>query len=719
MVGASRHKEKLGFLVYDNIRKYGFGGKLYGVNIKGGKIGGQKLYQNVQEIPGHVDLAVVVVPAKIVPDIVEDCGKKGIDSVIIISAGFSEVGAKGRKLEEKIRDLSHKYGIRILGPNCLGIIDSWSALNASFAESMPDKMNISLFSQSGAVCTAILDWANSEEIGFSRFISLGNKLDIDENDILRFLTSDTKTKVVLAYLESITDGQRFMDHARNLAMKKPFVMVKSGRTNEGAKSISSHTGSIAGSDVVVNTALHQSGVIRAESLEDLFDMAKIFAFSPEMKGKNVAVISNAGGPAVMLADTISRSSLKLSKLDGKTMKVLEEKLPPEAATHNPVDVIGDARADRYESAITEVLKDEGVDAIIVVLTPQIMTEIEATAKIINKAKKYGKPLAVSFMGGEKVIDGRKILEGYEVPSYDFPERAVKALEALYEYYQFVHFQEEKPKHKIKNSKRIQNKHHVISAKEEIRPITAGNRNNNYKKTTDIIKAAFQNKTKIITENSFDILDQYGIRTVQRAYGLRLDDLKKKSKELGFPVVMKTCAEGVLHKTDIGGVKLDISNESELQKAYFSIRDSVRKVGVYDDSDKVDIYKQEEDGVQIFLGAKKDPSFGPLIIFGLGGIFVEALKDFSYRIAPVTHVEAKKMIGEIRSQKVLNGFRGMQEANRGEIADCIIGLSQLMLDFPEIKEVDINPLMVTDKKCVAVDGKIILDLEYASVLELIK
>ncbi len=752
VIGASHHKEKLGFLVYDNIRKYGYKGKLYGVNIKGGsahisrkKSGAQNmcgipLYKTVGDIPGPIDLAVVVIPAKAVPQIVKDCGKKGITSVIIISAGFSETGAEGKKLEEKIADLSHKYGIRILGPNCLGIIDSWSKMNASFAESMPDKMKISLLSQSGAICTAILDWANSEEIGFSRFISLGNKLDIDENDVLAYLARDTKTKVVLAYLESIADGQKFMDNARNLALKKPFIMVKSGRTSEGAKSISSHTGSIAGSDIVIDTALRQSGVIRAESLEDLFDLAKIFAFSPEMKGKNVAVISNAGGPAVMLADTIGQSRLKLAKFEPKTRKILEETLPPEAATHNPVDVIGDARADRYETATCEVLKDENVDAAIVVLTPQVMTEIEATAKVINKAKKYGKPLAVSFIGGEKVGDGRKILEDFEIPSYEFPERAIKALEALFEYYEFkrhyglchsdCHHVSCKRRNPLKNSQfpitndqsssnnQMSNKggHSGDGRTPESNTDKDSGQvrmTNNRQKVSEIIGPVFNRRQKLITDGSssaFDVFDAYGISTIKRAYGLGLKDLKKKSEELGFPLVAKTCAEGVLHKTDIGGVKLGMRDESELQKAYFSICNKVRKAGFEEGSDRVDIYKQEEDGVQIFLGAKKDSSFGPLIIFGLGGIFVEALKDFSYRIAPVTHTEAKRMIGEIRSQKVLNGFRGMPEVDRDKVADAIVGLSQLMLDFPEIKEVDINPLMATDKKCVAIDGKIILDLE---------
>ncbi|MDO8507539.1 MAG: acetate--CoA ligase family protein [bacterium] len=697
VIGASHNKEKLGFLVYENIRKYGFKGKLYGVNIKGGKIGTQKLYKSVNEITGDVDLAVIVVPAIVVPSVIEECGKKGINSVIIISAGFAETGANGRRLEEQIKETAHKYSIRVLGPNCLGIIDSWSKMNASFAESMPDKMNISLFSQSGAICTAILDWANANCIGFSRFISLGNKLDVDENDILRFLAEDEKTGVVLGYLESIHDGTVFMSAAKNLSLKKPFIVVKSGTTAQGAKSISSHTGSIAGSDLVTDAALKESGVIRAGSLEDLFDLAKIFAFSPDMKGKGIAVISNAGGPAVMLADAISKSRLKLARLSDRTRKVLEETLPPEASVHNPIDVIGDARADRYETALDEVLKDENVDGVIVVLTPQVMTEIEVTAKLIAGMKERGKPIAVCFMGGEKVALGREILEEKEIPSYDFPERAVKALEALHEYYEF--------------------KSHATGTQGTSRRVQF-----NKNKAGKIIQKAFSINTQYITdgeESAFDVFDAYGIETVKRSYGVNFDELKEKSDHVGFPLAVKTCAKGVLHKTDIGGVKIGVRNDAELQKAYFSIRDNVRRAGYEEGSDRVDVYKMENDGVEIFLGAKKDANFGPLIIFGMGGIFVEALKDFSYRIAPVTHAEAKKMISEIKSQKVLNGFRGMPEVNRDKLADAIVGLSWLMLDFPEIKEIDINPLKCTDKKCVAVDGKIILDLQSSHVLELIK
>ncbi len=687
VIGASHNKEKLGFLVYENIRKYGFKGDLYGVNIKGGQIGTKKLYKNVGDIEGEVDLAVVVVPAVAVPGVIQGLGKKGIGSAIIISSGFSETGTKGRELEENIVREAEIHGIRILGPNCLGIIDSWSKMNASFAESMPDKMNISFFSQSGAICTAILDWANDNEIGFSRFISLGNKIDIDENDILAFLAQDDKTDIVLSYLESIKDGMRFMVNTERISRVKPFVIVKSGKTARGAKAISSHTGNIAGSDVVIDTAIRQSGAIRADSIEDLFDYAKIFAFSPEMKGCHVAVISNAGGPAVMLADSVGKSKLKLAKFSEKTSRILEEGLPKEASFHNPVDVMGDARVDRYELALELTLKDENVDGVVVVLTPQVMTEIVDTAKLIIDMKKHGKPIAVCFMGGERVEKGRKLLEEKEIPSYDFPERAARSLEVLYEYHDF------KKRAEIKDSK------FVVDFQEK-------------EKVADIIKKNKGERTKTIIGgkgSAFDIFETYGIKTVKRAYDVGLEGLKAKADKIGYPVVLKTAAKDVLHKTDIGGVVTGIKNESELQKAYFQVRDKVREAKFHDNSERVDIYKQENFGIEIFLGAKKDSNFGPLIVFGIGGIYVEVLKDFAYRIAPVSHVEALKMISEIKSAKILQGFRGEPKCDLDKVADSIVGLSQLMLDFPEIKAIDINPLKVTDKKCVAVDGKIILDL----------
>lgn len=695
VIGASSNKKKLGFLVYENIRKYGFKGKLYGVNIKGGKIGTKVLYKDVNDIEGEVDLAVVVVPAAVVPSVIQDLVKKCIGAAIIISSGFSETGEKGKKLEEDIVMAAEMHGIRILGPNCLGIIDSWSKMNASFAESMPDKMNISFFSQSGAICTAILDWANANEIGFSRFISLGNKLDIDENDILTFLTQDVKTGIVLSYLESIKDGMRFMVNAERLAKTKPFIVVKSGKTTRGAKAISSHTGNIAGSDQVIDTAIKQSGAIRADSLEDLFDYAKIFAFSPDMKGAHIAVISNAGGPAVMLADTIEKSKLKLAKLDNKTTRILEENLPKEASCHNPIDVMGDAMTDRYELVLEHVLKDKNVDGVLVVLTPQVMTEIVETAKLIVDMKKHGKPIAVCFMGGEKVEKGRKILEEKEIPSYDFPERAAKSLEVLYSYYDF------------RNSTKASSKKFEINYK-------------NREKASQIIKKAVDSRMKTIVSgkgSAFDVFDAYGIEVIKRAYDVGFDDLKVEAEKIGYPVVLKTAAKNVLHRTDIGGVITGIKNESELQKAYFQVRDRVRQAKFNENSGLVDIYKQENSGIEIFLGAKKDPNFGPLIIFGIGGIYVEVLKDFAYRIAPVTHSEALKMINDIKSVEILKGFRGEPKCDLNKIADSIVGLSQLMLDFPEIKEIDINPLKSTDKKCVAVDGKIILDLQNVVVAEL--
>ncbi len=678
VIGASHNKKKLGFLVYENLKKYGYKGDLYGVNIKGGSINGARLYKNISEINRPVDLAVIVVPAEAVLSVIDDCGRKGISSAIIISAGFSEIGARGKALEKRLGNIAEKYGIRILGPNCLGIIDTWAKMNASFAESMPDRMKISLFSQSGAICSAILDWANAREIGFSRFISLGNKADIDENEILEYLALDDKTNVVLAYLESINDGQKFMERARALSLKKPFIAVKSGVTKEGAKTVSSHTGNIAGSDLVADVALRQSGVIRARSLEDLFDLARIFAFSPEIKGRKIAVITNAGGPGVMLADAISKSNLTLAKLSEKTHNVLMEHLPAEANIHNPIDVLGDALADRYKLALEEALKDENVDGAIAILTPQVMTEIEKTAKAIIQMKKFGKPIAACFLGGEMIEPGRILLEERKIPFFEFPERAVMALEALSGYWAF----------RRKNKDIGENfEYHKLTVKEHLQSAITGG------------------KKKITEEKAFGILKACGIETVNCEHGVGFSKLARRAKGVGYPVVLKTAAEGILHKTEVGGVVTGIRNEGELQKAYFSIRDKVRKAG-YENFDKMDIYRMEEDGLEIFLGAKRDPNFGPMIVFGMGGVMVETLKDFSYRIGIVGAKEAREMIDEIKSAKLFHGFRGMPEVNIAKMAKSIVALSHLMHDFPEIKEIDINPLKVTDKKCVAVDGKII-------------
>lgn len=660
---------------------------MYGVNVKGGLIGNEKLHESLSDIKDTVDLAVVIVPAKVVLSVIRDCGEKGIKSVIIISAGFSETGAEGRKMETAILDNAKEYGIRILGPNCLGIIDSWSKMNASFAESMPDPMDISLFSQSGAVCTAILDWADYKEIGFSRFISMGNKLDIDENDLLDFLYHDDKTKVVLGYLESIHDGRRFMESARKLVAKKPLIVVKSGNTRAGTKAVSSHTGSITGSNVAVSAAFDECGVIHAESLEDLFDLARIFSFSPVMKGGRVAVISNAGGPAVMTADAMDRTSLKLAKFAPQTKKMLEENLPSEASTDNPVDVLGDAFSDRYRLVVSETLKDENVDAAIVILTPQVMTEVEETANIIIDAKKHGKPVAACFMGGLRIERAVDLLEENKVAVYDFPERAVKSLDALHRYHKFL---------KKLNVKKIK-----VEQGKYIKTIAA-----------KIIDGTSQKKSRNVSQGEggvFDVFDTYGIKTVKRAHSSNWGQLKEGIAKVGYPAVLKTSVEGVLHRTEIGGVVAGIEDEKSLAQAYDSIRKNIGKALPHEDSQKMTVYKMETEGVEIFLGGKRDSSFGPVIVFGLGGIYVEVLKDLSYRIAPVSRSEALEMIDEIKSAKILHGFRGMPKCDIDKISRSIMGLSQLMLDSPEIKEIDINPLKVTDKKCVAVDGKIILDL----------
>jgi len=696
VIGASRNKEKLGSLVYKNIQKYGFKGKVYGVNVKGGSIGGDKLYETLSGIEGTVDLAVVVVPAKAVSAVIRDCGEKGIRSVIIISAGFSETGVNGKKLETAIMETASEYDMRILGPNCLGIIDSWSKMNASFAESMPDPMSISLLSQSGAICTAILDWAGYNEIGFSRFVSMGNKLDIDENDILDFLYHDDKTKVVLGYLESIHDGKRFMENARKLVAKKPLIIVKSGKTRDGARTVSSHTGSVTGSSVAVSAAFDECGVVQADSLEDLFDFARIFSFSPEMKGDRVTIISNAGGPAVMTADALDKTALKLAKFSPKVKRVLVENLPAEAATDNPIDILGDALSDRYRLAIGETIKDENVDALIVILTPQVMTEVEKTAKIIVDAKKHGKPVAACFMGGTRVEPVVDFLEENKVAVYNFPERAVKSLDVLYKYHEF--------------RKKLNEKSENVGQ-------------GNYKKAKAerIIREASQRKSRNVSQGEygvFDVFDAYGIETVRRAYSENWGQLKEGAIKVGYPVVLKTAVSGVVHRTEVGGVVVGIEDRKALAQAYNSIKGKIGKVFPHENSQAMTVYKMEEEGVEIFIGAKRDSSFGPVVVFGIGGIYVEAFQDLSYRIAPVSRTEALKMIDDIKAAKILHGFRGRQKCDIDKIIRSIMGISQLMIDFPEIKEIDINPLKVTDKKCVAVDGKIILDLQLERVKELV-
>jgi len=677
LIGASTNPEKLGFKILKNIIDGGYKGKIFPVNPKANEILNLKCYKSVSEIPDKVELAIIVIPSDFVCDVAEECGKKGVKGLIVISAGFKEAGEEGRKKEERLKEIVKKYNMRLIGPNCLGVIDTKNKLNASFATEMPPEGEISFITQSGALGTAVLDMCLKENIGLSKFISFGNKADVSEVDLIEELGNDEDTNVILLYLEGISDGKRFIEVARKVVEKKPVIIVKAGKTETGAKTAISHTGSLSGSDTVFNSAIKQAGIIRANTIEELFDYSLIFSYSPLLKGNRIGIITNAGGPSVMAVDKIEEIGLKIAKFSEYTTKSLKSFLPPASNINNPVDVLGDALSDRYEKAIELVLNDENVDGIIVILTPQVTTQIKETAiSIVNISKKINKPVIASFMGGKRVEEGIKILKENKIPNYPSPERGVQSLKAMYEY---VKFREEKDRGKF-----IKYNVEREKVKEKIE---------NFKK---------EGKNIIGDIEAREILSLYGINVISSILVKDENECEKFLKENKGTFVMKIVSPDIVHKTEAGGIKLGIKNYKEGKKAFREIINSVKNYKPDAKIIGVQIQEMVEKGVEVILGINKDIQFGHVIMFGLGGIFVEILKDVSFRIIPLTDKDAENMINEIKTNRILKGYRNIPAGDIDSLKETILRISQLAIDFPEIKEMDINPLIVKEKGVVAVD-----------------
>jgi len=686
VVGASIESKKLGHQILSNIINSGFPGEIYPVNIDPNikQILGRTCYTNVLEIPSPVDLAVIVIPAKIVPAIVEQCGRKRIKGLIIISAGFGEVGTEGKKLEEQIKKIAKEFGARILGPNCLGLIDTTIPLNASFAPTTPTPGNVAVISQSGAVCTALLDWATASNIGFSRFYSLGNKADITELDLLLKLADDEKTKVIILYLESIADGKKFKELMPCVTAKKPVIIFKAGITEAGATAIASHTGSLAGSNAAIDALFAQTAVIRAKTLEELFDFAEGFSMLPKISGKKIAIITNAGGPGVMATDALMESNLELAKFESQTTRTLKQFLPPAANIHNPVDVIGDAKADRYEIALKNVLADKNVDGALVLLTPQTATEIEKTAElIIYFSQTQPKPIVSVFMGGKKVALGMKILENKNICVFETPERAVKVFQNLYQYHE--------------------------SKKYFMLPRVGRKINDDQKKIVSALIKGYQekNQTLIAGPQADEIFKVYKIPTIKSGLATTAAEAENLARAFGFPIVLKISSPDIVHKSDVGGVLVGLKDEKEIKTGFIQILKNIKSKIPKAKADGIMVYEMAPRGEEFFIGAVRDPAFGPLIAFGLGGIYVEVFRDTSFRLSPLKKEDAIFMIESIKSKKLLEGIRGKPKLSKISIIDILLRISELMENHPEISELDINPLIVTTESAVAIDNRIIM------------
>ncbi len=686
VVGASRESGKVGNTILTNVINSRYKGKIYPINPKANKIQGLKCYNSLLDVPQDIDLAVVVIPGKFVLETLDQCKEKNVKAAIIISAGFKEVGKEGARLEMELVRKAREYGIRILGPNCLGMIDTACPLDASFSPSFPSKGGISFISQSGALGTSVLDWAKFVGIGISKFVSLGNKADISEEDLIEYMENDDSCSVITAYLEGVKNGRKFINISSSVSKKKPIIVVKAGNTSAGAKAVSSHTGTLAGSQKAYSAAFKQSGIIRAKTIKNLFDYANTFANQPLPKGRKVAIITNAGGPGIMATDACEENDIPLANLEKDTIEKLKSFLPSAANFYNPVDVLGDALADRYQKTLEVVLEDKNVDSVIIILTPQTITQPYETAKaIVEEIKDYKTdlPIITCFMGGAEVKKGIDYLRNSGIPNFDISETAVEALKQMIEYNSWK--QKKLPK---------------------IKEINA-----DQGKVGELFSSCRKDGRYELGEmEARRVLEAYNIKIPRAELAKDIEEAKQLAKDIKYPLVLKIVSPNILHKTDVGGIKIGISNEKELEEEFEQILWDVKKY--MPDANIKGILLQEmiQSKKETIIGINKDPQFGPMVMFGLGGIYVEVLKDVSFRIAPISRDDAKEMINEIKTIKLLRGARGEKPSDIDSIADVLLRISQLVIDFPEILEMDINPLFVKEEGEGSIAGDVRIRIE---------
>ena len=682
VLGASGKPGKVGHDIFANILKGGFRGTLYPVNPTASSILSVKTFKTIADIPDDVDLAIIILPPKLALQAVEDSVKKGVRGIVIVSAGFREVGADGKILEDKIVAICRKAGVRLVGPNCLGVINPVDAvrMNASFSARMPQSGNISFISQSGALCTAVLDFAADRDFGFSKFISIGNKADVDELDLLQYLHQDLDTEVIMIYLEELRRGWEFIEEVKKITSGNrptPILAIKSGRTTDGAQAAASHTGALAGSEAVYDAIFKQSGIIRCDTIDELFDFANAFTYKKKSilgkhvrkipNGNRVAIVTNAGGPGILATDMTTSSGLKLAKFNEQTIEMLSSHLPAAANIHNPVDVIGDAPYDRYEKALSAVISDDGVDGALVILTPQSMTDALGTAEAIIKiAQRSNKPILCCFMGIVDVSAGVKYLQEHGYPVYRFPENAANAFGAIYRYSKWLNRQS----------------------------LAQFKLSSDTERAAKIIELALEDgKTALGELDGNELLKCYGFNVLPTELAKSADEALTLAKNIGYPVVMKIVSPQILHKSDAKGVKVGLKTDDEVKAAFDEIITNAKK---YDSKARIDgvlVVKMAPSGEEVILGSNRYPIFGPLLMFGLGGIFVEVFKDVEFRLAPIGRNEARRMMKSIKGYKLLNGFRGRPEADIQALEKTIVCLSNLVVNHPEIAEMDINPLLV--------------------------
>jgi acetyltransferase len=686
VIGASTRRGTLGYKLMHNLITFGFEGIIYPVNQKSSHVHSIKSYKSVLDIPESVDLAIILVPKEYVLAVADECGKKGVKGIIVISAGFREIGGEGVRREEQLVQKIKEYGMRMIGPNCMGVFNTIPEvrINATFAPAEPQEGNIAFISQSGALGAVVLELANHLQLGISMFASMGNKADISGNDLLEYYYKDPYTKIILMYLENLGDPRRFFEITRRITPEKPIIVVKAGKTQAGAMAASSHTGAMADSEVAIEALMQQAGVMRVSTIEEMFTLAMAFAHQPIPGGDRVAVLTNAGGPGILATDSLISQGLFLAEFSEETKDKLRGILPEEASVTNPVDMIATAGQESYRAALEIILNDENVDSMIVIfVTPVLVKSIDVAYKIAEVINKYpNKTITTCLMGHEGVLSGVEELEKQKIPVYRFPESAVRALTAMRAYREF----RQKKKGKIR----------IFEADK--------------KNVAAIIKNVRQEKRTMLTSDEVrDILKAYGFQLAECATVQNVESAIQFARQINKPVVLKLLSKDITHKSDVGGVKVDLRTEQEIRAAFGEILKNVEKRFPSAQIDGFIVQEMVKDGKETVLGMIYDPKCGPVIMFGLGGIYVEVLRDVSFRIAPLTDADALDMINSLRNSPLLKGVRGEKPVNIGFIIENLQRLSQLSTDFEEIKELDINPFIVTEKpkQCKIVDARIVI------------
>jgi acetate---CoA ligase (ADP-forming) len=667
--------------IFRNILTSGYTGVLYPVAPFKRSIYAVKAYRYVLDIPDEVDQAVIVYPGNVCHKAVQQCGEKGVKSIIMISAGFREVGPEGIKREAKVKEICDQYDMKLIGPNCLGVIntDPTSMLNASFARKMPDQGRIAFLSQSGALCTAVLDYALDKGIGFSKFVSFGNKAGVTDIDLMRYLHKDPQTDVILVYLEELRDGRGLIEAAREITRgpgAKPILLIKSGRTVQGADAAASHTGSLAGEDVIADAVLKEAGIIRVDTIDELFNSAIMMTYQPPPRGRKLAIVTNAGGPGVMATDAAVNMGLEIPRFGEETTKKLKTALPAAANIKNPVDVIGDARADRYSAAIEAVLDDDNVDQALVILTPQSMTDIESIAEcVVTGHKGTDKPLACSFMGGRDVQAGIDILQAARIPHYILPEWACSALLDSNTFNEWTNAPEPE-------LERLDTDAGTVRA---------------------IINSAQEGYMS--EDQCLSVLGAYGFPVPRHKLCKSAEEAAAFADSLDCPAVLRIVSPDIIHKFEVKGVALDLDGPDAVRKAWDDMMSHIATVMPDASITGAIVRPMIPQGREVILGAKRDNVFGPTVMFGLGGIFVEVFKDVTFALAPVTAHRAASMVRGVKAYEILAGARGAEAADVAGIEECIRRLGQLVADHPRITELDINPLLVGS----AEDGNTVADV----------